>query len=93
MSNYFPRELPQYPEIPEQPASFVGGFLEAYPSTGPNPWYGTDAQSSGSLPRNPGRTRLRMPAGQDHVKHRRTRSGCYTCRERRVKVPGPNRLR
>lgn len=22
----------------------------------------------------------------DHVKHRRTRSGCYTCRGRRVKV-------
>lgn len=24
--------------------------------------------------------------GLDHIKHRRTRSGCYTCRSRRVKV-------
>lgn len=28
----------------------------------------------------------RRAAPGDHVKHRRTRSGCYTCRNRRVKV-------
>lgn len=28
----------------------------------------------------------RRPGPGDHVKHRRTRSGCYTCRQRRVKV-------
>lgn len=28
----------------------------------------------------------RSVTGADHVKHRRTRSGCYTCRQRRVKV-------
>lgn len=28
----------------------------------------------------------RRPATGDHVKHRRTRSGCFTCRQRRVKV-------
>ena len=29
----------------------------------------------------------RKPApGSEHIKHRRTRSGCYTCRQRRVKV-------
>lgn len=27
-----------------------------------------------------------IPPSTDHVKHRRTRSGCYTCRGRRVKV-------
>ncbi|KAF2163946.1 hypothetical protein M409DRAFT_68192 [Zasmidium cellare ATCC 36951] len=31
------------------------------------------------------RSRRRQPTGSDHVKHRRTRSGCYTCRQRRVK--------
>ncbi|KAF2877464.1 hypothetical protein BDV95DRAFT_148818 [Massariosphaeria phaeospora] len=31
-----------------------------------------------------GRMRRRAPPG-DHVKHRRTRSGCFTCRQRRVK--------
>lgn len=34
------------------------------------------------------RIRRRMTQGSDHVKHRRTRSGCYTCRLRRVKVGG-----
>lgn len=32
------------------------------------------------------RSRRRHPPGSEHVKHRRTRSGCYTCRQRRVKV-------
>ena len=32
------------------------------------------------------RARRRTVAGGEHVKHRRTRSGCYTCRNRRVKV-------
>jgi hypothetical protein len=33
------------------------------------------------------RSRRRSSApGLDHIKHRRTRSGCYTCRSRRVKV-------
>ncbi|KAK5111695.1 hypothetical protein LTR62_004801 [Meristemomyces frigidus] len=31
------------------------------------------------------RQRRRQPASSEHVKHRRTRSGCYTCRQRRVK--------
>ncbi|KAI1142292.1 hypothetical protein F5Y05DRAFT_220805 [Hypoxylon sp. FL0543] len=31
------------------------------------------------------RNRKKSAAGTDHVKHRRTRSGCYTCRSRRVK--------
>ncbi|ORY63247.1 uncharacterized protein BCR38DRAFT_344223 [Pseudomassariella vexata] len=32
-----------------------------------------------------GRSRRKSAPGLDHVKHRRTRSGCYTCRSRRVK--------
>ncbi|KAI1342334.1 hypothetical protein F5Y15DRAFT_412844 [Xylariaceae sp. FL0016] len=31
------------------------------------------------------RSRKKSTPGMDHVKHRRTRSGCYTCRSRRVK--------
>ncbi|KAI7458194.1 hypothetical protein KC351_g18273 [Hortaea werneckii] len=31
------------------------------------------------------RQRRRQHSGSEHVKHRRTRSGCYTCRQRRVK--------
>lgn len=34
------------------------------------------------------RVRRRIGAAGEHVKHRRTRSGCYTCRNRRVKVRG-----
>lgn len=33
----------------------------------------------------PQRPRRRKEPGPDHIKHRRTRSGCYTCRSRRVK--------
>jgi hypothetical protein len=32
------------------------------------------------------RNRRKSAQGSEHTKHRRTRSGCYTCRSRRVKV-------
>jgi len=32
------------------------------------------------------RSRRKSQPGLEHIKHRRTRSGCYTCRSRRVKV-------
>jgi len=32
------------------------------------------------------RNRRKSAPGLDHIKHRRTRSGCFTCRSRRVKV-------
>jgi hypothetical protein len=40
------------------------------------------------MPAPPGSARSRRRSVQtgEHVKHRRTRSGCYTCRNRRVKV-------
>ncbi|KAF1819038.1 uncharacterized protein K489DRAFT_345817 [Dissoconium aciculare CBS 342.82] len=37
------------------------------------------------LPANNAQRRKRRPLGPEHTKHRRTRSGCYTCRQRRVK--------
>ena len=48
-------------------------------------WFEQDEMSS-HAPKSAVRMRRRTQAGADHVKHRRTRSGCYTCRSRRVKV-------
>lgn len=42
---------------------------------------GGSSQTSSKAPR-----RRRSAAGSEPVKHRRTRSGCFTCRTRRVKV-------
>jgi hypothetical protein len=39
------------------------------------------------LAQKPNRNRRKSTQGVDSTKHRRTRSGCYTCRSRRVKVP------
>jgi hypothetical protein len=36
------------------------------------------------------RNRRKPAQGSEHIKHRRTRSGCYTCRSRRVKVSTPS---
>nr|POE82475.1 hypothetical protein CFP56_67645 [Quercus suber] len=44
---------------------------------------GVDYPSQQAQPKQPRRP---PPQGSEHVKHRRTRSGCYTCRQRRVKV-------
>ena len=38
-------------------------------------------------------SRRRRPSANEHVKHRRTRNGCYTCRARRVKVMDSSRSR
>ncbi len=40
-------------------------------------------------PQKPNRSRRKSNPGSDQTKHRRTRSGCYTCRSRRVKVCKP----
>jgi hypothetical protein len=43
-------------------------------------------QDPAMLVPKPNRNRRKSSQGSDHTKHRRTRSGCYTCRSRRVKV-------
>ncbi|KAF2721947.1 hypothetical protein K431DRAFT_62442 [Polychaeton citri CBS 116435] len=63
--------IPQPQIIP--PLSFQHGVYMEEP-----------AQSMPSHPQAP-RSRRRTAHGPDHIKHRRTRSGCYTCRQRRVK--------
>jgi hypothetical protein len=52
------------------------GYFSGFPD--PIIFQAPKAQSS--------RSRKKSIPGMDHVKHRRTRSGCYTCRSRRVKV-------
>jgi hypothetical protein len=44
------------------------------------------AQDTTMIAPKPNRTRRKSSQGSEHTKHRRTRSGCYTCRTRRVKV-------
>ncbi|KAF2731651.1 hypothetical protein EJ04DRAFT_363804 [Polyplosphaeria fusca] len=56
---------------PHMQQPYMGPFEDGPPSIEPT-------QAAG------GRMR-RRPAPGDHVKHRRTRSGCFTCRNRRVK--------
>jgi len=43
-------------------------------------------QDPAMLAPKPNRNRRKSNQGSEHTKHRRTRSGCYTCRSRRVKV-------
>src|SRR6266536_299392 len=43
-------------------------------------------QDTTMLAPKPNRNRRKYNQGSDGNKHRRTRSGCYTCRSRRVKV-------
>lgn len=52
-----------------------------------NSYSDVDEQNRGTMPpQTHSRGKRRSIPGPDHVKHRRTRSGCYTCRQRRVKV-------
>ena len=44
------------------------------------------SQDPAMLVPKPSRNRRKSSQGSEHTKHRRTRSGCYTCRSRRVKV-------
>lgn len=52
-----------------------------------NSYSDLDDPNRGAMPPHGGARNKRRPVpGADHIKHRRTRSGCYTCRQRRVKV-------
>ena len=65
------------------PSSFANDLIDD-PSSNAGRWHdSTDIQSMEEPKPTP---RRRRPAGNEHVKHRRTRNGCYTCRSRRVKV-------
>ncbi|EJT77731.1 hypothetical protein GGTG_02836 [Gaeumannomyces tritici R3-111a-1] len=77
---------PNPPQMHQAPPLGLGGLTGmpgSYQSLGyftgfPDPiMFNSQAKAS--------RSRRKSTPGLDHVKHRRTRSGCYTCRSRRVK--------
>jgi hypothetical protein len=78
------------PGLPDNPfhAGVSGPFVQ-YADPGIQPTYGDQYDETsgplGSAQGGSARAR-RRPAPGEQVKHRRTRSGCYTCRQRRVKV-------
>lgn len=49
-------------------------------------WYRPDPSASMFESESAAQIRPGAAGAGEHVKHRRTRSGCYTCRSRRVKV-------
>ena len=91
MSTYYQSDLPQSLESDsasarnlDQPS--VLAEAQALSSANLARWFDHDSDNSAAGPKAAARVRRRLPPGSDQVKHRRTRSGCYTCRSRRVKV-------
>ena len=98
MNNYLHANQPSYDPYPDRPnnvpypsqyASGQPGTLgthDVYYSAGhpASEEFGVDAAAE--IPVGGARPRVRQKCGSDNVKHRRTRSGCLTCRLRRVKV-------
>ncbi|KAI0432553.1 hypothetical protein F5Y09DRAFT_329611 [Xylaria sp. FL1042] len=72
------------PHPPSQMGSHTGPLVNQYQSLGyytgfPDPIVFQEPKAQSS------RSKKKSTQGIDHVKHRRTRSGCFTCRSRRVK--------
>lgn len=88
--------IPQYYAVDEQgqrlipPANYMRGapqFSPQRPELIHTNFLGHDDQSRTMLPaQGSARVRRRVGASGEQVKFRRTRSGCFTCRNRRVKV-------
>ncbi|OLN88047.1 hypothetical protein CCHL11_00453 [Colletotrichum chlorophyti] len=76
---------PQFPgvQMPLMGGAMPGSFTNLGYFTGFSDPVGLNAPKSS-------RNRRKSAQGLDHVKHRRTRSGCYMCRSRRVKVHAHN---
>lgn len=87
MSNYFlPDQLHYHENIEHNPQfASLRGIPEGFAAVPSGEWYGVDPIASDLPPSHSTKTRTRIHLGHEHVKHRRTRSGCYKCRERRVK--------
>lgn len=80
---------PPYPSVSfeggiDQPSSQAQQLSSASSYADLNFLFGV--QDPAMLVPKPNRNRRKSNQGSDHTKHRRTRSGCYTCRSRRVKV-------
>ncbi|RDL33609.1 uncharacterized protein BP5553_07977 [Venustampulla echinocandica] len=70
-------EHPEHISLQSQPLSSASSYADL------NYLFGT--QDPAMLVPKPSRNRRKSTQGSEHTKHRRTRSGCYTCRSRRVK--------
>lgn len=55
-------------------------------SAGVNLWFDYDSEIAMTDGKSHAKVRYHPRSGSGHAKHRRTRSGCFTCRARRVKV-------
>lgn len=88
--DYAPQQQPPLMPYHEtsvfQPSSANFVLPQQYPN-GIAPWH-TPTQSHQMQPdiRDPAHERQRGPPVTEQKKHKRTRSGCFTCRTRRVKV-------
>ena len=83
---------PGMPENPFQPG-ITGPFVqytEPHMQSNYGEMYEDISGPLGSAQGGNARVRRRALPGEQ-VKHRRTRSGCFTCRQRRVKVDAPLR--
>ncbi|KAL8666240.1 MAG: hypothetical protein Q9168_007521 [Polycauliona sp. 1 TL-2023] len=70
------------PAFPPQNTLFTDSQLAQ--SRNVNDWPDVIHDGQQTIPQATAAT-LPPPSGTEHTKHRRTRSGCYTCRQRRVK--------
>lgn len=72
------------PQFPGSQIAMMGGAMPG-PYSNLGYFTGFPDPVGFSAPKS-SRNRRKSAPGLDHVKHRRTRSGCYMCRSRRVKV-------
>lgn len=84
---YFPQTYPHQILPPQGPVDSRTHSMQSISMESLSSYSEYEDQSRSMQPQTgPQRSRRRQASGSDHVKHRRTRSGCYTCRQRRVKV-------
>ena len=91
MSGFYPSDQPPSPSSNHVPTQYYDRppalpEQQSISSMHPARWFDLDSDNAKQTAKGLARVRRRPPPGSDHVKHRRTRSGCYTCRSRRVKV-------
>ena len=89
MSNHFPSDHLHYQASNGQTSQHFAhvNLPDIVSPTGPDPWFAIESTNAPTQPIGAAKVRSRTSTDKDQVKHRRTRSGCYTCRSRRVKVP------
>ena len=87
------QDIPLPPQPPPGMALGVPPMPNAYQSLGYFTGFPDPLMYSASPSSKASQKRRKSAPGLDHIKHRRTRSGCYTCRSRRVKASRRSPLR